>query len=273
MLEKLMNDPYAWFFLSILSVFSVFFGICTWYAGKQRKELSIHCKSDILIKAGKQRIPKLDILYDGNEIDDLSSTKFYIWNSGNQVLHNTDIVSSKPLRIYADDDAKILDVQIIRVSDTTNAFGIAEKTGSSAQFDFEYVDHGDGILVQVLHTGDPLKLIFDCKIKGGREIKDRTPTHKDRKITVADRFWDFVATEFAFGVWMVFTFFGAFFSYNFVSIYENEQMTLVGLLIFFLATGLCFFVGLKLSKLINKSANNLFHRSIPESLLAANKKV
>ena len=80
MLEKLMANPYAWLFLSGISVVSAVFGVWTWIAGKQRKEISIQCKSDVLIKAGKQQIKDLEILYNGKQIADLSSTKFYIWN-------------------------------------------------------------------------------------------------------------------------------------------------------------------------------------------------
>lgn len=267
-----MNNPYTLLFLAVISIFSTIFGIYTWCAGKQRKELSVYYKSDILIKAGKQRIPKLDILYDGNEIDDLSSTKLYIWNSGNQVLNNSDIVSSRPPRVVSANNATLLDVQIIRSSDTTNAFSISQKNENAAQFDFEYIDHGDGILVQILHTGNYSDIEFDCKIKGGREIKDRSPTRKDKKQTFTDKFLDFVATEFAFAVWIIITFGGIFLVINLLSIFEGEKMTLAGFLILFTSIGICFFLGLKLSKAISKFANNLFHRAIPESLLTTGKK-
>ena len=267
-----MNNPYTLLFLAVISIFSTVFGVYTWCAGKQRKELSVYYKSDVLIKAGKQRIPKLGIQYDGKEIDDLSSTKLYIWNSGNQVLNNSDIVSSRPPRVISTNNARLLDVQIIRSSDITNAFSISQKNENTAQLGFEYVDHGDGILVQILHTGNYSDLEFDCKIKGGLEMKDRSPTRKDKKQTFTDRFLDFVATEFAFGVWMISTFGGMFLVINLLSIYEGEKMTPIGFLVFFTAVGLCFFFGLKLSKAIRKFANNLFHRAIPESLLMSGKK-
>ena len=154
-----MTNPYAWLFLSALSVFSVIFGVWTWYASKQRKEISILCKSDEIIKAGKQRINGLNVTFDGREIEDLTSTKFYIWNSGNQVLHNADIVPSKPLRIHTE-KATILDAQILRVSDDTNAFMIASASDEIITIAFDFVEKGDGLLVQVLHTGNLVILSF-----------------------------------------------------------------------------------------------------------------
>lgn len=272
MLEKLMNNPYAWLFLSALSIFSVVFGIYTWYASKQRKEISMHYVSDVLVKAGKQQVKNLEILYNGKPIADLTSTKFYIWNSGNQVLYNSDIVSSRPLSICADNATCILDTQILKVSDSTNAFCVFSQNANSARFDFDYVEPGAGILVQVLHTGESINLRVDCKIKGGKEVKDCTPTSKNRKISKTDKFLNFVASEFAFSVWIIVTLFGVFLSVNMLSALEKEKITLGGFLVFFALSAMFFGIGLKLSKSINKFANNIFHRAIPQDLLAPAKK-
>lgn len=272
MLEKLMNNPYAWLFLSALSIFSVIFGIWTWCAGKQRKEISIECKSDVLIKAGKQQIKSLEILYNGKQIADLSSTKFYIWNSGNQVINREDIVTARPISISADSTVNILDAQILKVSDMTNKFTICERNENYVRFDFEYVEQGTGILVQLLHTGDPLNLKFDCKIKGGFEVRDRSIMHKDRKISKTDRFLDFIGSEFAFFTWVFFTGLGFFIGTNIFIVPETNEFTSGGILGSMAVIIACFSIGLSLSKRIRKFANNLFYRSIPENLLSLAKK-
>lgn len=272
MLEKLMTNPYAWLFLSALSVFSVIFGVWTWCAGKQRKEISIHCNSDVLIKAGKHQINDLEILYHGKQIPDLSSTKFYIWNSGNQVINGEDIVTSRPISISADSTVHILDAQILRVSDSTNQFSICEQSESCIRFDFEYVEQGAGILVQLLHTGDPLNLKFDCKIKGGFEVRDRSPMHKDRKVSKTDKFLDFIGQEFAFFIWVFFTGFGVFVGSNVFAVPETDELTAGGFLGFIAVIVFFFSIGISLSKRISKFAKNLFHRSIPENLLSLAKK-
>lgn len=267
MLEKLMNNPYAWLFLSVLSIFSVIFGVWTWLAGKQRKEISIQCKSDILIKAGKNQIKKLDVLYDGNPIADLTSSKFYIWNSGNQVLQKTDIVAARPITIRAK-KANLLDVMVLRMSDPTNAFQINTVSEQEAKVDFEYVESGDGVLVQVLHTGNFLDLEFDCKIKGGNDVRNCTKEHKNRKILLRDKILDFVANELAALVFVAFLVLGIGF---FAVLFEEKLWTVESVMASLVLFLLCFSVGISLSKSISNFANKLFNRSIPKALLSDEK--
>ena len=59
---------------------------------KKTKEISIDYSSNDIIKQGKQLIPNLKIEFDCKRIEDLTSTTYYIWNSGNEVLNNADIV-------------------------------------------------------------------------------------------------------------------------------------------------------------------------------------
>ena len=268
MLEKLMNNPYAWLFLSALSIFSVIFGIWTWCAGKQRKEISFDCRSDILIKAGKQQIKKLDVFYNGNSIADLTSSKFYIWNSGNQVLQRDDIVTARPIAIRSE-KAKMLDAQILRMSDPTSAFQINAVSEQEINVDFEYMESGDGVLIQILHTGDFLDLDFDCKIKGGNDVRDCTKEHKNRKILLRDKILDFIATEFATLFFLLFLGLGLGFVMVFL---KDMQFTTINFVSCLTLVLVCFLIGLSLSKSISNFANKMFNRSIPKALLTDNRK-
>ena len=58
-MKELMNNPYAWLFLSLITIFSFAFAIYTWIAGKKAKELSNDYLSNDIIKQGKQPISKL----------------------------------------------------------------------------------------------------------------------------------------------------------------------------------------------------------------------
>ena len=118
MMNELMSNPYAWLILSFCTIFSVVCAIYTWIVGKRTKEISIDYYSNDIIQPGKQPIPKLSIEFDGQKIEDLTATTFYIWNSGNDVINNTDIVG-ETLKIECKSD-KILDTQIIKQSDHIN---------------------------------------------------------------------------------------------------------------------------------------------------------
>lgn len=105
MLKHLMDSPIAWAILALSTLFSVVFAIFVWTSGKSRKQLSVSCKTDKIIVSGKNAINKLMIQYDGRSIMNLSSSRFYIWNSGNAVIYASDIVESRPLSIVSQTDA------------------------------------------------------------------------------------------------------------------------------------------------------------------------
>lgn len=159
-----MGSSIAWAILSLLTIFSTVFAIYTWVAGKKRKQLSISCRTNEIIIEGKSNIDKLQIRYDGQDIADLSCTKFYIWNSGNTVLNTSDIVSSRPICIKNTGSAVILNAEIVRVSDETNSFVIKSANEQSVEISFDYVDHGEGFVMQILHSGDSkdLEIVAIC---------------------------------------------------------------------------------------------------------------
>jgi len=265
MLEKLMDSPIAWGILSLLAIFSTLFAIYTWIAGKKYKRFSVSCKTNEIIISGKTQIEKLNIKYDGYDIPDLSSSKFYIWNSGNTVIYPTDIVISRPLCIKNSGNLKILDAQIIRNSEEANNFSITKTGDSFVELSFDYVDHGEGVVLQILHTGLSNDLELDCKIIGGKEIFDCSPFKRKKeepKSQVAiDTFCAMLPAILGFGSF--------FLSLKLVEVVHKVLETVpwigvpVSLLIMIFAFAVGIFVGIKIPKSINKR----LHRTIPSSLL------
>lgn len=172
MLEKLMNNPYAWGILAFCTIFSVVYGIWSNCKSKQKKELSCYRNSFNVVRAGKSLIPELELKYNGKEIPELVITKYAIWNSGNEVLRNSDIVEAKPLEIMCDkNEAQILDAKIIQCSDDDNKFRITNVDEENVVINFDYANVKEGIIVQVMHTGEAKNIKVACKIKGGKKVK------------------------------------------------------------------------------------------------------
>ena len=178
----LMNNPYAWLLLAFCTVAAFVFAIYTWIVGKKKKEFTYLSNSYKIIQKGKSIIPQLQLTYENRNIEDLSITKYAIWNSGNEVINGSDVVSEKPLKIMANvDNAIILDTKVIVESEETNKFVIAERKEKFTTIDFDYVDPRDGIVIQVVHTGKSLDI--DCKIKGGKELKNLNKRKTEEKIS------------------------------------------------------------------------------------------
>lgn len=172
MFSNLMSNPYAWAFLSLCTVASLIFGVFTWLKGRTKKEFSYVAATYPIIESGHSSIPKVKIHFDGEEVTNLTISKFIIWNSGNEVLNGSDIVPTRELKVEIPAEQNILEAQIIAQTEETNCFAIKESTSGYVKMTFDYADIQDGCVLQLLHTGDFDDLKISCKIKGGLDLRE-----------------------------------------------------------------------------------------------------
>lgn len=183
MLEKLMQNPYAWAILSICTIISVVFAIYTWIKGKERKEFTCSYASNALIRGGEKQNPSIKVEYDGIEVKNLTSTNIAIWNSGNKVLNQSDMVTGKELTISVEEGKRILAVEIINQSDETNRFELSRRTENIQGIAFDYVDVQEGVVLQVFHDGYNDSIKVGGKIKGGKPIRLNNTYQKEYRKT------------------------------------------------------------------------------------------
>lgn len=172
MLEKLMNSPIAWAILSLIAIAGFIYAIVCQCRNKEKKEFSYSLKTNHLIRKKKSEFEKLNITYDNQKIENLCVSKYAIWNSGNRTLNDVDMVETKELTIYTLNESKILDYELVLSSEKTNNFSIEKIDEHTIKILFKYVDKKDGIIVQVIHTGYEEDIQIDCKIKGGKPIRN-----------------------------------------------------------------------------------------------------
>lgn len=172
MLTTLMNSPIAWAALASIAIVSFIYAIVSNHKNKEKKEFTYCLRSRTLIRRKKAKFEKLSIVYGGKQIDDLCVSNFTIWNSGNKTLNASDMVTSKELTITALEDGKILDVEILKCSEETNKFSLQLLDEHTVKILFDYVDKMEGVVIQIIHTGTNNFLTIDCKIKGGRKVKN-----------------------------------------------------------------------------------------------------
>lgn len=172
MLEKLMNNSYAWAILSILTIVSFVYAIVTQRINKEKRMFSYAQRSYSLIKSKKSNFGKLSVTYDGQPIENFCVSEYIVWNSGNRTINSGDMVASKEITFRTNDENKILDAEIINVSEKTNGFEIKNQEEQSLQILFDYVDKKEGFVVQIMHTGSMEDISIECKIKGGLPIKN-----------------------------------------------------------------------------------------------------
>ena len=93
------------------------------------------------------------VQYRGTPIPRLTSSTVWIWNAGKKTVKGADIVAHDPLRLRF--GGEVLDVRIRKVSRkvlriTADTSG---EIGETARCEFEFLDPGDGGVLEVLHTG------------------------------------------------------------------------------------------------------------------------
>jgi hypothetical protein len=94
-------------------------------------------------------------LYQNDKIDNLTITKIAFWNAGNVTINHGDISKVDPIKISILNEKKFLDAFIISTTNPVNQFSISKvHKESSVLLSFDYIDKNEGIVIQVIHTGN-----------------------------------------------------------------------------------------------------------------------
>lgn len=197
----------------IIGVAGIVLGFVTSYVfyliQLKRRELCWSIDSASLIKGYSSLFEKLEILYGGQKIENLTVSKIVIWNNGNETIDGKDIAI--PPHIYPRDEenTKILDAKIIKTSTLGNGFEILEKSDDSILlFQFDYLDPNQGAVIQIIHTGiSVLPFILDGEVKGVKEVE-----YKSKRLDFASQVPRLFVYFYALAM---FVFFGIFL-YNFI---------------------------------------------------------
>ncbi|MDO6468706.1 hypothetical protein Q4498_11335 [Neptunomonas phycophila] len=94
---------------------------------------------------------------DGTVLEkDVSSMRFYFWNSGSEPIKNLHVL--KPLQLLlSDSDVQIIDLRILSITrpDIVNPhIGLATNKTNLIDINFDILEKGDGFLFQVLYAGN-----------------------------------------------------------------------------------------------------------------------
>ena len=111
--------------------------------------------SDVpMIGGGDAVFPaEVEVRYQGTPVPKLISSTVWIWNTGKKTVRGADIVVHDPLQLRF--SGEVLNVRIRKVSREAILFAAdtSEERGETVQCKFEFLDPGDGGVLEVLHTG------------------------------------------------------------------------------------------------------------------------
>jgi len=173
----------------------------------------------------------LDVLFKDQRVENFTISRVMFWNDGVETINKHDITAADPLRITIANGAKLIDAQIIAFNNHPNQCECTlTEDGVCAYLTFDYLDYGNGVVIQVFHTGTSSKNInIEGTIKGAKGLKRKsvasvstglpTPFSFDRKFKPSTRRRIYILTNFTIAV---VTFIAGSF---FVFIYPWETIT------------------------------------------------
>lgn len=182
MLEKLKDSPIAWLILAALTILSVILAIYYGVKSKKVKRLSFINKNLFLMENPKGQFDNIKIFYENKEINDIVVSKFTIWNSGNTVINQSDMVETKELIITADDTTTILEAKVLYANEETNRFSVEILDKNHVLVNFNYIDKNEGCIVQIVYAGSHSCPKIDCKVKDGQPLQNLTDTMPYKRI-------------------------------------------------------------------------------------------
>jgi hypothetical protein len=150
--------------------------------------------------------PKVTILFENEKIENLSKLNLLFWNAGKEEIRAVDIPSAGGPSVEFVNGARILSYTVKDKSSDDINFSIAQETSSLLRLDFEYLNPGDGAVIEVLYDyandekTPPIQLkapIIGASPAVVMKYQKRTP--------VLDVIWNGTMgiAGFALGVWII----------------------------------------------------------------------
>jgi hypothetical protein len=123
---------------------------------RQRPDLRVVTDFDQIVAPGDfAGGGEIKLAWAGRPLEEVSRTNIAFWNHRGDHVSGDDVLPADPLRIEVDDDDEILQVRVVSFSTPQNALAVV---GTDIKFD--YLDPGDGGVLEVLHKGEsPARIV------------------------------------------------------------------------------------------------------------------
>jgi hypothetical protein len=125
---------------------------------RRRSGISYQHQNVRLSGGDKARPPaEVEIRFSGKSVPGVTASTLALWKRGAGTIDGTAIVKKDPLRIEAPDDCEILKFETIQTTRQVNGWHLELSSPRCLLVTFDYIDSGDGAIVQLLYskpTGD-----------------------------------------------------------------------------------------------------------------------
>lgn len=140
---------------SIISLVGIITAAVTYTLTRQRTRFAYCHAGERLLGLLNYGLPsEVTVQFCGQNIPRLTRTLLVFWNDGEKTIPGEDIVASDPLRLELETEDQVLAATILKVTrevcHTAVSIDISRK--NIVELKFQFLDSGDGAVVEVLHT-------------------------------------------------------------------------------------------------------------------------
>lgn len=184
---------------SLLGIAGIIIAIVTYVLTRKVSRISGFHEYTILINKNNSKLPQqVSVMYDGSPVERVSSSEFIIWNSGNSVINNKDLITMEPLRIEFSQDIKLLRYQIVASNNPINNIELItlKEYPNSILIDFDFLEKDEGMRIEVLHTGTKNDIYEKGKLIGVKstfsKIHKPSPVKSNKKKSIFYKIFNFL---------------------------------------------------------------------------------
>lgn len=142
---------------TLIGIAGLLFAIGTWMTSRVGARPVVQMRSLRIIGAIKAVAgDEVQVFYNGTRVPRLTRTHVIFWNSGRKTLYCGETVASDPIRFELAPDEGFVRARIVKTSRATNEFSVDFDLGTRSRVlcSFDYLDPGDGAIIELLHTSE-----------------------------------------------------------------------------------------------------------------------
>lgn len=163
----------------LLAIVGVVLSIVFYLRSRNFPNPRYRIRFNIILEDFASKLEGLRVLYGRQRVRNLVSTHIVFWNGGRGTLDSSHVSQAGPVTIKAKADVRVHQAKIIHSTAVHSLFELSEIEGERAfALKFDFVDPGDGCVIQVVHNGPDGDAIGISGVFKGGQLLDARLLHK-----------------------------------------------------------------------------------------------
>lgn len=153
-MDFILNIPLQFWISTIIALAGCVLAVVFYRRSRRKARLAVQYYEHITLVGGRGAAfpDEAEIRFARVVVPRITSSKIVIWNCGDRTIRGTDLVKSDPLRIEVSEAGQILKYTILRQTRSVNMWKIDQSSLNRLDLTFDFVDPGDGINLEVIHS-------------------------------------------------------------------------------------------------------------------------